>query len=110
MPLQYLYAQHGRTKKQGETHAWPCQFLFLLFNLQKNFFMSEKISFFSFRGLGPGWLTRAFVFHRAARAIATCTDAGGSLIALRSSHLSHTFSNRDITAVTAITGTDTGSV
>ena len=43
-------------KKQGETHAWPCQFLFLLFNLQKNFFTSEKISFFSYRGLGPGWL------------------------------------------------------
>ena len=37
-------------KKQGETHAWPCQFLFLLFNLQKNFFMSEKGSFLSFRG------------------------------------------------------------
>ena len=33
-------------KKQGETHAWPCQFLFLLFNLQKNFFLSEKGSFF----------------------------------------------------------------
>ena len=29
----HLGHAESTAKKQGETHAWPCQFLFLLFNL-----------------------------------------------------------------------------